>query len=139
VVAKGLTVFNAKDVIKIGATSNRTLVVTQDLTANQRYPELPSVFATAEMIFAMECAAADAIKDILPAGFVSVGTHVNVEHLAATPVGETIIAVARVLGIEDKIVSFTVEARDQHALIGTGEHKRGIVNLERFLERLDAR
>ena len=138
-VAKDLTVFNAKDVVKIGANSSRTLVVTQDLTANQRYPELPSVFATAEMIFAMECAAADAIKDILPAGFVSVGTHVNVEHLAATPVGETIVAAARVSAVEEKVVSFSVEAHDQHTIIGRGEHRRGIVNLERFLERMEAR
>ena len=138
-VTKDLTMLNAKDVIKMGVISSRTLMVTQDLTANQRYPELPSVLATAEMIFAMECAAADSIKNMLPAGFVSVGTNVDIEHLAATPVGETIIASAKVSGIEEKTVIFTVEAHDQHTIIGRGEHKRGIVNLERFLEKIDAR
>ena len=59
---------NLPEIIRIGAGSTRSLQVEQALTANERYPELPSVFATAEMIFAMECAAADAIKEMLPNG-----------------------------------------------------------------------
>ena len=117
----------------------RTVVVTQKLTANQRYPELPAVFATAEMIFAMECAAADAIKEMLPEGWISVGALVNVEHLAATPVGETVVATARVTKVYDKVVAFTCEAHDEHTIIGKGEHERGVVSLDRFLERIDLR
>jgi len=109
------------------------------MTANARYPELPSVFATAEMIFAMECAAADAIKTMLPSGFVSVGTLVNVKHLAATPVGEKVTASARVVEVSEKFITFECEAHDEHTLIGSGEHQRGVVNLKQFLTGISSR
>ena len=138
-VEKDLIVFTLKEVVKPGAGSIRKLVVSQKMTANERYPDLPSVFATAEMIFAMECAAADAIKDVLPTGYVSVGTLVNITHLAATPVGETVIASAQVSQVDDKTITFSCEARDEHAVIGKGEHQRGVVRLDKFLEKMSLR
>lgn len=130
---------NLPEIIRIGAGSTRSLQVEQALTANERYPELPSVFATAEMIFAMECAAADAIKEMLPNGFVSVGTLVNVKHLAATPVGEKVVASAKVVKVSEKFITFECEAHDEHTLIGSGEHQRGVVNLKQFLIGINSR
>ena len=130
---------NLVEIIKLGASSTRSLKVEQSMTANARYPELPSVFATAEMIFAMECAAADAVKTLLPPDFVSVGTLVSVKHLAATPVGEKVTASARVVEVSEKFITFECEAHDEHTLIGSGEHQRGVVNLKQFLTGISSR
>ena len=130
---------NLVEIIKLGASSTRSLKVEQRMTANARYPELPSVFATAEMIFAMECAAADTVKTMLPSDFVSVGTLVNVKHLAATPVGEKVVASAKVVKVSEKFITFECEAHDEHTLIGSGEHQRGVVNLKQFLTGINSR
>ena len=84
-------------------------------------------------------AAADAIKEMLPNGFVSVGTLVNVKHLAATPVGEKVVASAKVVKVSEKFITFECEAHDEHALIGSGEHQRGVVNLKQFLTGINSR
>jgi predicted thioesterase len=87
------------------------------------------------MILHMEIAATLAIRPHLPAGHVSVGTMVNVRHLAATPVGRTVRAVARVTRVEEKSVLFEVEAWDGDRKIGDGSHRRGVVDVAEFEKR----
>jgi predicted thioesterase len=67
---------------------------------------------------------------------VTVGTLVNVSHLAATPVGQTVRAVAELIAIDGRRLVFKVKAFDEKQKIGEGQHERFIVHLERFLQRL---
>ena len=69
----------------------------------------------------------------LPEGHLSVGVEVNVRHLAATPIGDTVTAKATVIEVVDKLVKFEVEAHDSAHLIGSGTHTRAVVELERFV------
>ena len=67
------------------------------------------------------------------------GTLVSVKHLAATPVGEKVTASARVVEVSEKFITFECEAHDEHTLIGSGEHQRGVVNLKQFLTGISSR
>jgi predicted thioesterase len=101
--------------------------------------DFPEVFATARMIALMELAAARGMKRDLADGQLSVGVGVNVRHLAATPVGVEVRAVATFLGMDGKLFRFRVEAFDPGGLIGEGEHTRAIVSVERLLAGAAAR
>jgi predicted thioesterase len=83
----------------------------------------------------MEKASGAAIAGHLPLGWVTVGTEVNVRHLAPTPVGRKVRATARVLDVDGRSVLFAVEAEDGARKIGEGMHRRDAVNLERFARR----
>ena len=126
---------SATSAIPVGATASRSVTVTRTLTVAHFHPEMPEVYGTPMMIYLMEVAASAAIESFLPAGWVSVGTRVDVEHLAATPVGATVTATATVLHCRDATVTFRVEAHDGTERIGTGTHVRAAVDIARF-ERL---
>jgi fluoroacetyl-CoA thioesterase len=89
---------------------------------------MPDVYATPMMILHMEMAAGSAIGVSLRPGLVSVGMEVNVRHLAATPIGHRVRAIARITRIEGKTVLFDVEACNQSRKVGDGIHCRGIVS-----------
>jgi fluoroacetyl-CoA thioesterase len=89
------------------------------------------------MILAMEIAAGEAIKGHLPVGWATVGSEVNIRHLAPTPVGRTVVATARVIEVVGRSVLFAVEAHDGVRKVGEGTHRRGAVNLESFLKRAE--
>lgn len=118
--------------IPTGATASRSVTVTRDLTVRHHHDDMPEVYGTPMMIYLMEVAAAAAIQPYLPAGWVSVGTQVDVRHLAATPVGFRVTATARVVEVGEKTVHFAVEAHDGVELIGQGTHVRAPIDLQRF-------
>jgi fluoroacetyl-CoA thioesterase len=97
------------------------------------------VLATPVMINAIEAAALAAIEHLLPEGYQSLGTHLDVHHVAATPVGMTITATALVEAFAERKVTFKVEARDEVDLIGHGRHERVVVNVAKFDERTAAK
>jgi len=121
--------------IHVGMTGRKEVVVTRDLTVGAHVEGMPYVYGTPFMIMAMEIASGAAIAAHLPPGWVSVGSEVNIRHLAPTPVGRTVVATSRVLAIEGRSVLFAVEAHDGERKIGDGTHRRGVVNLEKFAER----
>jgi predicted thioesterase len=84
----------------------------------------------------MEVASSNAIRECLPAGWVSVGYEVNVKHTAPTPVGRTVTANATVTAVNGRLVTFAVEAHDGVAQIGAGTHVRALVEVARFEKRL---
>ncbi len=94
------------------------------------------VFATPMMIALMENAAWRAVAESLEEGYVTVGTRVDVRHLAATPIGERVHATAELVAIDGRRLVFHVEAYDEKQKIGEGTHERFIVNLQRFMERV---
>lgn len=119
--------------VVVGARASRALVVGHEMTVGHVYPGLPAVYATPQMILLMEMAAADAIADLLPAGWVSVGTRVDIRHLAATPVGMRVTAHAEVVEVGERTVRFAVSAEDEDGPIGVGHHERAAVELRRFV------
>jgi fluoroacetyl-CoA thioesterase len=125
--------------VRIGMTAEKTVTVTLDMTVGHFVAGMPQVYATPMMILHMEMASGSAIARHLPAGFVSVGMDVKIRHLAATPVGHTVRATARVLEIDRKSVVFEVEAWDGDRKIGDGTHRRGIVNMVEFETRFGAK
>ena len=87
----------------------------------------------------MERAAVAAVDHLLPDGHRTVGVEVNVRHLAATPVGMRVRAQAELTAVEDRRLTFRVEADDEVEKIGEGEHRRVIIDVERFKERVEAK
>lgn len=88
------------------------------------------------MIYLMEEAAAQAIQEYLPEGWVSVGAMINVKHLAATPVGFKATARAEVLSINENLVTFAVEAHDRIDKIGEGTQVRAVIETKQFEKRV---
>jgi fluoroacetyl-CoA thioesterase len=125
--------------VRIGMAAEEIMVVTSEMTVGHFVAHMPQVYATPMMILHMEMASGAAIALHLPAGFASVGMDVKVRHLAATPVGRTVRAIARVIQIDSKSVVFEVEAWDGDRKIGDGTHRRGIVNVREFEKRFGVR
>jgi fluoroacetyl-CoA thioesterase len=124
------------DDVRAGMTGRHELVVTRELTVGAVLGGMPFVFGTPMMILAMEMASAAAAAPHLPQGWVTVGSEVNVRHLAPTPVGRTVIATAQILEVAGRSLLLAVEAHDGVHKIGEGTHRRSAVNLERFAKRL---
>lgn len=95
-----------------------------------------AVLATPVMINVIEAAALSAVEHLLPAGHQSLGIHLDVSHVAATPVGLRVTATAEVLQVEGRTITFRVEARDEFERIGGGSHQRVVVSVDRFDERV---
>ncbi len=121
--------------IKVGMTGRMEEIVTPEKTVGGHVEGMPMVYGTPMMIMAMEIASAAALKPHLPPGWVTVGSEVNIRHLAPSPVGATIVATARVREISGRSVVFEVEAYEGTRKIGDGTHRRGAINLEKFKER----
>ena len=130
---------DARDFIKVGMSAERTLTVTPDRTVRHVVPTMPAVFGTPMMIMEMEMASADAINPYLQPGWVTVGTEVDIRHLAASPVGALVRTTARVIAVERRVIRFAVEAFEAGRRIGEGRHARGLVNVEAFTKRFGAR
>jgi enoyl-CoA hydratase len=95
-----------------------------------------TVFSTPAMIDLMEHAARACVATYLDESEETVGMDVNVTHLAATPIGATVRAVARITGINDRVIDFDIEAFDESAQIGRGTHRRAVINVDRFAQKL---
>jgi predicted thioesterase len=116
------------------------MVVAPEHLANRfKDATLPAVLSTPVMIMAMENAALEAIKPYFDAGESAVGTHVDVRHLAATPVGRRIVAFAEVTATHGRHIEFRVNAMDGPEEIGRGTHGRVVIDLAQFSQRLAAK
>ena len=121
--------------LKPGVTGEATTVVVHENTAARVGAGGVEVFATPMMIALMEQAAWQSVANDLEPGYVTVGTLVNVRHLAATPPGQRVRATAELIEIDSRRLVFKVEAYDEKQKIGEGQHERFIVNLERFMKK----
>ena len=122
--------------LKPGLTGRTELVVGEEHTAPRVGSGLVHVLATPVMINLFEAAALDAVDRHLPAGYQSLGTVLNVRHIAATPVGMRVRATAEIVKLEGRTVFLKVKAEDEKELIGDGEHQRVVVNVEKFSQRV---
>ena len=124
------------DPIQPGVSGSAQLVVGEEHTAPRVGSGKVHVLATPVMINLIEAAALAAIEHLLPPGHQSLGTRLDVRHIAATPVGMKIFANATVESVSGRTVTFRVEARDEKELIGDGMHERVVVNVEKFDARV---
>jgi fluoroacetyl-CoA thioesterase len=122
-----------------GLEGHAEIVVGDQHTAPRIGSGRVRVLATPVMINLMEAAALDAVENLIPAGHQSLGTHLDVRHIAATPVGMKVRATAKLLSVDGRTLEFRVEAHDEKDLIGDGAHTRLVVNVERFDQRVQAK
>lgn len=122
--------------LKPGMSGSVELLVGEEHTAPRIGSGKVHVLATPVMINLIEAAALAAVEHLLPEGYQSLGTHLDVHHVAATPVGMRLSASALVESFSGRTVVFRVEARDEKDLIGHGTHERVIVNVAKFDQRV---
>ena len=119
-----------------GLKGSAELVVGEQHTAPRIGSGRIRVLATPVMINLIEAAALAAVEQSLPEYHQSLGTHLDVTHIAATPVGMRVRATAEVLRVEGRTIYFHVKAEDEREMIGEGTHERVVVNVERFDRRV---
>ena len=124
------------DSLRPGLSGRASLVVGEEHTAPRVGSGRVHVLATPVMINLFEAAALAACERFLPAGYQSLGTLLEVRHVAATPVGMQVRASAEVTKVEGRTISFRLAARDEKELIGDGTHQRVVVNVEKFDQRV---
>jgi fluoroacetyl-CoA thioesterase len=100
------------------------------------FRDMPPVFATAMMIGFIEQTCIEALRPFLTPDQRTVGTHVDVSHVSATPVGQTVTAEVELTEQRGKVLTFRVTCRDEAGLIGEGRHERAVVALDRFIDRM---
>jgi fluoroacetyl-CoA thioesterase len=123
----------------VGLTGEVSVVVTPEVTAKHMGSGAVQVFATPEMVRLMEKAAVAALREHLAHGQQSVGTLVNVRHLASTPLGATVTARAELVAVDGRRLTFRVSASDGVDTIGKGTHERALIDVERFQARAEAK
>jgi fluoroacetyl-CoA thioesterase len=124
------------DKIKPGLTGHAEMVVGTNDTAPRVGSGRIAVLATPVMISLIEEAALAAVEHILPEGKQSLGTHLDVSHIAATPVGMRVKAEAKLVEVDGRKLTFAVSARDEQDLIGEGRHERVVVTVASFEARV---
>ena len=122
-----------------GLTGTAELMVGEQHTAPRIGSGRIRVLATPVMINLIEAAALAAVEQSLPEHHQSLGTHLDVTHVAATPVGMKVRATAEVIKVEGRTIYFRVRCDDERELIGEGTHERVVVNVERFDARVQAK
>ena len=131
-----MSTFSDLSGIHPGLTGGAELTVAPEHTAARVGSGAIAVLATPVMINLIEAAALAAIEQSLPEEHQSLGTRMDVTHVAATPVGMRVRATAEVVRVEGRTVYLKVAAHDERELIGEGTHERVVVNLERFDQRV---
>ena len=118
--------------ITVGITGEKSVAVAMENTAIAMGSGTLRVFATPAMIALCEACCAESVEDLLDEGITSVGTKVEIEHLAASPIGASILCKSTLVAVEDRRLDFTVEVYDNAGLIGKGSHTRFTVDADQF-------
>ena len=118
--------------VEPGISLERRIVVSEEDAITFLGTDVKPSLATPAMIARMEITAHDAVQPHLEEGQDTVGTRVNVEHLAATPLGNEVSYRAKLAAVDGRRLTFEVEASDQREVVGRGTHERFIIDVERF-------
>ena len=122
--------------LKLGLIGRSEMIVGTNDTAPRVGSGRIAVLATPMMINLIEEAALDALDGLLPDGKESLGTHLDVSHIAATPTGMKVTATAELIAIDGRKLEFRVSASDEVEVIGEGKHQRVVVHASSFAERI---
>ncbi|MCL4377535.1 MAG: thioesterase family protein [Actinobacteria bacterium] len=123
--------------LKAGMTGEASVIVNASNTALKFGSGTVNVYATPAMVGLMENAAINAVDRYLPEGYASVGTKVEVRHLAPTPIGMEVRAEAELTEIDGFKLKFKIEAYDEKEKIGEGTHSRYVVKLSDFVKKAE--
>jgi fluoroacetyl-CoA thioesterase len=128
------------DALQPGLRGEASLVIANEHTAQHLGSGSVKVLATPQMALLMERAGVAAVDHLLPEGYRTVGTHLDVHHLAPSPIGLEVRATAELLAVDGRRLTFRVEARETGAgaeqLVGEGTHQRVIIDVQRFSDRV---
>jgi fluoroacetyl-CoA thioesterase len=124
------------DVLQPGLTGRLTLLVGEEHTARHLGSGAVQVLATPQMILLIERANVAAVDSLLPEGFRTVGVALDVRHLAPTPVGFEVTATSELVEVQGRRLAFKVQVHDGVELVGEGTHRRAVVNVQQFGERV---
>jgi len=122
--------------IIIGTKHEEPILVTSEVAISCLGLEDARVLATPQMSRYMEWTSRNLVLPMLDKGHDTVGTHVNVSHVAAAPIGSVVTFTSEIIAASDRRVEFRVSARSEDELIGEGTHERGIINVAKFATRL---
>ncbi|MBQ8538301.1 MAG: thioesterase family protein [Ruminococcus sp.] len=122
-----------------GLKNTLTIKVTTDKTAKVMGSGTLDVFATPSMVALMEQTAAESVQPLLDAGVTSVGTKINVEHLAADPVGIEVVCESTLTEIDGRKLCFDIIVRDSHGIVGKAYHERFLIKSESFMSKTNAK
>ena len=125
--------------METGIKGRAEVLVSYENTAAKSGSGDQLVFATPWMIGLMEEAAQTSVLPYLEEGQATVGTHLDVSHDAATPIGMKVWAESELIAVEGRKLVFNVSAYDECGLIGKGTHERFIINKEKFMARVEAK
>ena len=125
--------------VELGIKGRQETTVTTANVATNVGSGKVKVFSTPMMISLMEKAALLSIEPFLEEGQSSVGTHINVSHCSATPMGMQVWVETEVIEIDRRKVTFSVKAYDERGLIGEGTHERFIIDIEKFQSKADSK
>ncbi len=125
--------------MKVGLRHTEKMTVTAENIASSLHSGALDVFATPAMIALMEMTCMEAVRPFLDEGLTTVGTLVDVQHMAPTPLGMSVVCECTLDKIDDRRLVFSVEARDEKEVIGKGVHERFIVKSDRFTEKAKAK
>lgn len=125
--------------METGITGRQTITVTEDKTAAVMGSGELAVFATPAMIALMENTASKSIADALEPGQGTVGTLIDVKHVAATPVDMEVTCETKLVEVDRKRLVFEVKAYDAAGVIGEGVHERFIIDNEKFMAKAEAK
>lgn len=125
--------------IPIGSLHREQIVVSSEVAIDFLGVDSARVLSTPRLIGFLEMTCRNLLLQFLPPGQDSVGTRVEVRHLAATPIGMQVIFEAEITSVDGRRVSFRVEARDEQEKVAEGSHERFIVDVARFAARVAAK
>jgi len=125
--------------IKIGTKREDRLLVTKEVAIDFLGMEDARVLSTPHLIGYMERTSRDNVLPLLEPGYDTVGTKVNISHLAAAPIGSVVTFTSEITSATDRRVEFRVTAKMDDELVGEGTHERGIVNVAKFASRVAAK
>ena len=121
---------------RVGTVGEIKFTVTEAHAIDFADNGMPAVLSTPWLIWFLEHSAREAMLPFLNDGESTVGMVVDVNHLAATPLNHEVTCRGRVLGVNNNVVSFQLEAHDQVECIARGFHKLAVINIERFARRV---
>jgi fluoroacetyl-CoA thioesterase len=126
-----------KQALRTGMSGERVEMVGPDNRVSFADSRMPAVLATPWLVGYLEHAARDAITPCLEDHERSVGTFIEIEHLAPAPEGFSVTFRARVIQAVGPVVTFQVEAHDGVELIAKGLHRRRVIDVDRFARRVE--
>jgi predicted thioesterase len=128
-----------KDTPKIGTVGEEQFVVGERHLIDFAHDGMPKILCTPWLIWFLEHAARNAVLPLLEPGESTVGVLVNVEHTAATPLGEQVVCRARVIYADGPLISFQLEARDEHERVARGTHKLRVIQAARLAKKVQSK